>query len=375
MANRFELVNAVAEEALDLAPSELPAFLAARYEFDRELLTSVERLLSIAESNEGFLAEPAAGAEIRPGDLLGGRFRIIEELGTGGMSAVYRAEDLQLGEVALKVLHPEICGTPGAIERLRAEIRAARAVRHPNICPVFDLHSFQHEARGPITAFTMQYLPGETLAARLTYGPLDTDDILRTACGIASGIDAVHAAGILHCDLKPGNIILAPADRGPIPVIVDFGLAVLNGAGPAPWIAGSPQYMAPEQFRCQRLSAAADVYAFGLILYEMIAGTRPFPDEDLIAAAIRRNVESAPSLASVVSRAPHAWVEAIRCALLRDPSERPHSAAAVIQRMTRLAPSMDASGRHLRDRSCRHSVRRIRRRERIVADDARLRSV
>ena len=219
-----------------------------------------------------------AGPEIRSGDVLGGRFRILEELGTGGTSTVYRADDLQFGEVALKIPHPEICGVRGASERLRAELHAARAVRHPNVCTVYDLFVFETRL-GRIAATTMPCLPGETLAARLSRGPIPSGEVMRIAHGIAGGIDALHSAGIVHRDLKPENILLTlRPDGGAIPVLMDFGLAVSPGtmASAAP-ISGSPDHMAPEQFRGAPASPAVDLYAFGLILFEMLAGARPFP--------------------------------------------------------------------------------------------------
>ena len=364
---RFEFVNRVVDEALDLPAARREALISARCGSETSIAAEAIELLALAGSASKILDTPAVAISgIRPGDVLGGRFRLVRQLGLGSAGSVFLADDRYLGEVALKVMHAPLGGSH-SVERMAAEVASARSVRHPNVCPVFDLHTFECERRAPIAAFTMKYFPGETLARRLSLGPLTPGEILPMACGIASGIDAMHAAGILHCDLKPGNIVLAPGDSAPTPVIVDFGLAVSAGEGPAPRVAGSPQYMAPEQFRPQRISAAADVYAFGLILYEMIAGARPFPDEDLIATAIRRNVESAPGLASVVSWAPHAWNEAIRRALMRDPSERPYSAAGVIQMMTGFAPSTLCNAPLPLNRGCRHTVRRVLNSRRIPA--------
>jgi serine/threonine protein kinase len=204
----------------------------------------------------------------------------------------------------------------------------------------------------------MKCLNGETLASRLSQGPLSAAEALRIARGIASGVNALHAEGIVHCDLKPGNIMLDAASGGAAtPVIVDFGLATRATAGPAKAVSGSPQYMAPEQFRLAPVSPAVDVYAFGLILFEMIAGTRPFPAEELLPAAIRRAVEAAPRLRSLAPWAPVAWDEAIALALSRVPSERPRSAGEVLDMMTRAA-SPSASIHMLRpERSCSHSGR------------------
>jgi serine/threonine protein kinase len=336
MLSRFDLVNSVAEEAIDLAAPERPAFLASRCGLDRELLASVERLLAISDTADGFLDAPSDGGEIRPGDVLGNRFRILEELGAGGMCAVYLAEDRQLGEVALKIPHPELRGAPGAIERLAAEIRAVRAVHHPNVCPVYDLLFFE-TPRGPIAAATMPRLCGETLAARLTRGPIAPDQAMLIAGGIAAGIDALHRAGIVHRDLKPGNILLTPGpDGADVPVLIDFGLAGPPGAeASAAPISGSPDYMAPEQFRGTPAGPEADIYAFGLILFEMLAGARPFPAEELLPAVVRRTTEDAPSLCAASPWIPRVWDAPIARALSRAAAHRPSLAMELIAEVRR----------------------------------------
>lgn len=335
MRSRFELVNSVAEEALDLAAAERPAFLASRCGPDRELLASVERLLTMSETADGAFEWLSGVGEIRRGDILGGRFRILEELGSGGMSVIYLAEDRQLGEVALKVPHPELRGAHGAMERLAAEVRAARAVHHPNVCPVYDLFIFE-TPRGPIAAVTMPRLRGETLAARLTCGAIAPGEAMRMAAGIAAGIDALHRAGIVHRDLKPDNILLTPEPDGAVvPILLDFGLATAPGpAASAAPISGAPDYMAPEQFRGTQARPAADIYAFGLLLFEMLAGARPFPAEQLLSSVVRRTTEDAPSLSSVAPTPP-AWDPLIARALSRDPEGRPACAMELIAEMRR----------------------------------------
>jgi serine/threonine protein kinase len=335
--SRFELVNSVAEEALDLPAAERSAFLVSRSGLDTELRSCVERLLALSDTSDGFLEEPAAGCEIRPGDLLGGRFRILQELGHGGMSTVYLAEDRYLGEVALKILHPELRSAAGATERLAGEIRAARAVSHPNICPVYDLFFFDTPG-GPIAAATMPYLRGLTLAARIARGPIPPEEAMHIASGIAGGIDALHRAGIVHRDLKPANILLARAlDDAVVPVLMDFGLAVPPGAVAcsAP-ITGSPEYMAPELFRGASASPAADIYSLGLILFEMVSGVRPYPFEELVPAIVRRCTEDAPSICAVAPRTPRAWEAPISRALSRDAAQRPGSAMELIGEVGRV---------------------------------------
>jgi eukaryotic-like serine/threonine-protein kinase len=342
MTNRFEVVNAVLEEGLDLPSGERESFIAARCGADRDLFAAVSRLLAMPDS-AGFLDAAATVSEIGPGDILGGRFRILETLGTGGAATVYRAEDLHLGEIALKVLDAEM-RTVGAMERFAAEIRLARSVRHPNIRAVFDLFVLEGRRGGPIAAATMQYLRGETLASRLRRKALSCDAAINMANGIAGGIDALHKQGIVHGDLKPGNIMVtAGADGSEVPVIVDFGLARRSGAGDSEngsgsrcgEISGSPDYMAPEQFRSGVLTEAVDIYAFGLVLFEMIAGVRPFPAEDLVPSIVRRITEPAADLWTVAPWAPRQWAGAIGRALARDPAKRPASAAELLADMQR----------------------------------------
>jgi eukaryotic-like serine/threonine-protein kinase len=321
-----QLVNRLVEEALDLPVAERDSFVRDHESWGDDLAAQAMQLLALSNSINGFLERPPIPTSgIRPGDVLDGRFRILKELGAGGTAKVFLAEDPDGGSVALKVIGRFLAGEPVSM--------ALRAIRHPNLCPIFDIFNFDHERR-LLKAIAMKYVPGETLASRLSRGPLDSREMMPVALGIASGIDALHTEGIVHCDLKPENVLLAENDKGrPTPVIVDFGSAVRISGEPEKSVSGSPQYMAPEQFRHHPPSTASDIFAFGLILYEMISGSRPFPDEDLIAGAIRRSVEDAPRLRSAAPRAPAAWDHAIALALSRRPAERPHSAAAVVKLM------------------------------------------
>ncbi len=367
MNNRFELANSVVEEALDLPAGERDVFVPTACGADAVLIADVRRLLAISSAVDGFLdSPPDDSGEIRIGDLLGGRFRIVEPLGAGAMGSVFLAEDLQLGPVALKTLHPELREVPRVMERFQAEIGTARAVRHPNICAVFDLFTFELARGGPLVAFTMQYLQGETLARRLARGPIPPGEALRIAHGIGSAIDALHAEGIVHRDLKPDNIMLTLGRDGAItPVIMDFGLASRPGAE-GPSVSGSPDYMAPEQFRTASAAKSADIYAFGLILFEMIAGARPFPAEDLLPAVIRRTTEDAPRVSGVAPGAPRAWDDAIARALLREPSMRPGSARELLDQIAAASRAPEAHTVRTGAR-CSHAAPRPARHQRMNA--------
>jgi serine/threonine protein kinase len=330
--SRFEMVNEIVGGAVELAAREREAYVHQCCGPDAGLAAEALHLLGLGKAADRLLVP--CGGEPQPGDVLGGRFRIIEELGYGGAGTVFLAEDCYSGLVALKLVHPNLLAGVGAIELAAAELKAGRAVSHPNVCPAYDLFRFDDAPCGPVAALTMKYLPGETLQARLAHGPLDPGEALAIARGAASGLNAIHAAGIVHGDFKPGNLMLTPTNGGALPVILDFGLAATTNSVKASPASGSPRYMAPERFRSAPLTAAADVYAFGLLFFEMIAGKLPFIDEDLVSAAIRRNTEEPRRLSALAGWAPAGWDAVIAQALSRNPQDRPHSAMDVIALLT-----------------------------------------
>src|SRR2546421_7739345 len=223
--------------------------------------------------------EPAAGPPaFAEGELAGGRWRIVRLLGAGGMGEVYEAEDTELHEhVALKALPSRLAGDAEAIARLRREVQLARKVTHKNVCRIFDLGL--HERDGHATAFlTMELLSGETLAARLAgAGPLTPDQALPLLAQMAAALDEAHAAGVLHRDLKSANVLLVSGERA---MLMDFGIARRRGSETGT-IYGSPDYMAPEQLAGFEVTAAADIYALGVVAYEMVTGKVPFPRDAL----------------------------------------------------------------------------------------------
>src|SRR5580658_2681011 len=206
-----------------------------------------------------------------PGRLLASRYRIIALLGKGGMGEVYRADDLTLGQpVALKFLPEEASRDEGLLERFRNEVRIARRVSHPNVCRVYDVG----EVDG-YSFFTMEYVDGEDLASLLRrIGRLPQDKALDIARQLCAGLAAAHAKGVLHRDLKPANIMLD--GRGQV-VITDFGLAgVADDIRGNEIRSGTPAYMAPEQLAGKEVSTRSDIYALGLVLYEVFTGKRAF---------------------------------------------------------------------------------------------------
>ena len=259
-----------------------------------------------------------------PGRLLADRYRIIALLGKGGMGEVYRADDLTLGQpVALKFLPEEASSDPGLIERFRNEVRMARRVSHPNVCRVYDVGEVEGH-----TFFTMEYVDGEDLASLLRrIGRLPHDKAVEIARQLCAGLAAAHAKNVLHRDLKPANIMLD--GRGQV-VITDFGLAGLNDQIQGPEVrSGTPAYMSPEQLSGKEVTAQSDLYALGLVLYEVFTGKRAFTPEAL-KELIRTGGSSTPSAPSSVVKDLDPAVERVilRC-LEPEPRNRPASALSV----------------------------------------------
>lgn len=257
-----------------------------------------------------------------PGTLLSQRYRIVDFLGRGGMGAVYRADDLLLGTtVALKFL-PGTLHNEATLERFRSEVRIARQVSHPNVCRVYDIGE-----AGGLVFLSMEYVDGEDLASMLSrVGKLSPGQALDIARKLCSGLTAAHERGVIHRDLKPANVML---DRQGQVRIMDFGLAAIaDVANPGEPSCGTPGYISPEQFAGRPATQLSDIYAFGILLFEIIAGWRPFQATNL-AALVEEQQAGPPDLASFVDNV-HPAVDRIvsRC-LNPDPRKRPPSALAV----------------------------------------------
>jgi len=263
------------------------------------------------------------GGRFAPGEMLGGRYRIVELLGQGGMGEVYRAEDLLLGQrVALKFLPAALAGDVERMERLLAEVRLARQVSHPNVCRVYDVG----EADGH-TFFSMELIEGDDLATLLRQvGRFPAEKGLEIARQLCAGLAAAHDRGVVHRDLKPGNVLV---DRAGKVHVADFGLALAGSATGGEAFAGSPGYMAPEQLAGREATPKSDLFALGIVLYELFTGKRAYRADSL--AELRRRVEEGPPTrpSEVVPGFDPAIERAILRCLERDPRDRPSSALAV----------------------------------------------
>ena len=262
-----------------------------------------------------------------PGTIVAGRYRIVAMAGKGGMGEVYRADDLRVGQtVALKFLPPGVAVDPVAVARLHTEVRLAREIAHPNVCRVYDVG----EVDG--TPFlSMQYVDGENLATllrRIDRLPHEkAEDLARQ---LATGIAAAHDRGVLHRDLKPANVMLD--ERGKL-LVTDFGLsAAAADSGAEKGIVGTPAYMAPEQLAGQPATVRSDLYALGLLMYELFTG-RPVFKADTYDALMRQRERFDPArLAESMERVevPAPVVRMVLRCLERDPLRRPASAMAVL---------------------------------------------
>src|SRR5262245_25045715 len=260
---------------------------------------------------------PQADARFTPGELLAGRYRIVAPLGKGGMGEVYRADDLTLGQpVALKFLPQHLAADSDRLSRFRKEVAAARKVSHPHVCRVYDIAD---HAGQPF--LTMEYVDGEDLSSLLKrVGRLPEEKGIEIARQLCGALAAVHDQGLLHRDLKPANVMLD--GRGNVR-LTDFGLAATaQDLSATEARSGTPLYQAPEQLAGKEVTARTDVYALGLVLYELFTGKRPFPGSE------RETPPSKPS-SHVTGLNPAVERVILRC-LEPDPANRPRSVYEVL---------------------------------------------
>jgi eukaryotic-like serine/threonine-protein kinase len=359
-SDRWKQVDNLLQSVLDRPPEEADAYLDSLFPEDPALVSEVRSLLAAREQAGNFLETPAIEAAARA--LAGqndqqtvlpsvglslSRYRILEEIGRGGMGVVYKAEDLELGRfVALKFL-PGLASDPLALERFRREARAASALNHPCICTIYEVG--RHNGRFFIA---MEFLDGLTLKRRIDGRPMDPAVLIRLALGIADGLEAAHTAGIIHRDVKPANIFIT--SRGTAKIL-DFGLAKVMAKGqvvdePPPRPTGSPErdltntgvvagtaaYMSPEQIRGLPLDARSDLFSFGIVLYEMSTGKQPFQGDssELIYESILHRTPQPPI--RVNPALPRALNQIIQKALQKEPSLRYQHAAEMQAALHRL---------------------------------------
>ncbi len=288
-----------------------------------------------SSSESGFLI-------FRPGDVVAERYGIVRFIARGGAAEVYEAEDRELrSRLALKAIRREHSSNETAIERFKREINLARQVTHPNVSRIYD---FGHEQRGPdnVLFLTMELLEGDTLHRRIRkVGRLPAAEALPLVRQMAAGLEAAGRAGVVHRDFKSGNVMLVPApeeEGGERAVITDFGMARMASGSKESQVVtgedlvvGSPAYMAPEQMEDGPLSPATDIYAFGVVLFEMVTGRFPFQAETALATALMRLNEKPPPPRTYAPELDEHWNRAILRCLERDPARRFSSAGELVE--------------------------------------------
>ena len=285
---------------------------------------AIDRIAPKLESVRSFIDPDALGATAElPLPPRVGPYVVDREIGRGGMGIVCRAHDPRLGrDVALKIFPAAGAEGTDAEQRVLAEARAASALDHANICTIYDVGTLD-DGR-PYLA--MAYYAGGTLAERLTNGPLGVDEATGIALQMADALACAHAAGIVHRDVKPRNV--AFGDRGEAKLL-DFGVALLRDQAGVPGSAGTPAYMAPEQVQGGPVDARADVWALGVMLFEMLTGRRPFGGETRTAVTQSILHDDPPDVRSLRPEVPASLASVVTRTLRKAPDERIGSAAAL----------------------------------------------
>ncbi len=345
--DQVQRVRDLFEAALDHAPADVAAWLNGQTS-DTRVRGEVLSLLDHHSRAGSFLAEPAVErlphllAEeeaLAPGTVVG-PYTIVRELGRGGMGRVYLASDARLGRtVALKALAPQLTRDPSHRERLRREARAAAALTHPGICTVYAL-----EELGDELYIATEFVDGHTLREEIASGPRPSgDQIVNTARELAAALASAHAKGITHRDLKPENVMRTADGRLKI---LDFGLARLDapaasvppvrGLATLPGVLlGTPAYMAPEQLNGQTADARADVFAFGVLIYEYSCGVHPFDASTQLALLARVLESDARPLEERCPYLPVAIADVVARCLRKAPAERYASGGEILEVINR----------------------------------------
>jgi serine/threonine protein kinase/formylglycine-generating enzyme required for sulfatase activity/dienelactone hydrolase len=345
----WETVKALFEAALGEEPSSRSAFLRSHCS-DERLLSEVERLLR--EHHEAEHPVLRGIAPLNPdrllaeGEILGDRFRILSFIAAGGMGQVYKAEDNRLGrQVAIKAVGEAFS------QRFEREARIIASLNHPSICALHDIgHNY----------LVMEYLEGESLAARIKRGPMPLQEVLNIALATARALAVAHRHGIVHRDLKPGNIMLTPSGAK----LLDFGLAKHEQDGLATDVTattpvsdsaqavGTLLYMAPEQMQGKPADARSDIFAFGSVLYEMLSGKRAFDrksNADIIVAVSR---EEPKPLHELVRDVPDDLRTLIKRCLRKEPEKRYASIAEVESKLQAIQTLTDRASLRFRLHQC-----------------------
>jgi serine/threonine protein kinase len=324
--DRMQRIEALYGETLALPDGERKAFLDRACGGDGELKHEIESLLAYQRQAESYMDRPAfhqVAQSLADGtgvlvDRMLGRYQLLSLVGRGGTAAVYCAVDTRLNRlVAVKVLPAFIAGDRERVERFEHEARAVAVLNHPHICTLHDIGT-----EGEMHYLVFEYLVGEALSDRLSRGALPLSEALDDATQIAGALAYAHDLGIIHLDLKPSNIMLM---RNTLKLF-DFGIAELRypdmPASPSSAASGTPGYMSPEQLESKETDLRTDVFAFGVVMYEMITGRSAFPARGSLEAAVLNLKECPPPISRFQPEVPQEVELLVTRCLARNPSER-----------------------------------------------------
>ncbi len=271
---------------------------------------------------------PAPTARLEPGDVLGGRYEILQLLGEGGMGAVYKARDRELDRfVALKIIHPDLANRPGVLQRFKQELILARKVTHKNVIRIFDLG----EADG-IRFISMDYIDGQDLKSMLKQkGKFTPEEAVSIVAQVCRALQAAHAEAVIHRDLKPQNIML---DKQGTVIVMDFGIArsmETPGMTTTGMLVGTPEYMSPEQAKGEKVDARSDLFTLGIIFYELLTGDTPYRADTALATMLKRTQERARPPAERVPTLPRYVNDVVVKCLEINPELRYQKAVDILQ--------------------------------------------
>lgn len=278
------------------------------------------------------------------GQTLGGRYRLVELLGSGGMATIYRATDTGLGrDVALKLLRPEYLRDPDFSSRFRQEAQSAASLSHPNVVTVYD---YGEDPSGPY--IVMELVDGEDLATILRRsGPLPPRQVARIGAGVARALAAAHARGLVHRDVKPGNVLL----QGDHAYLTDFGLSKLLDSDASRLTApgrmvGTAEYLSPEQIRGEPVTGATDTYSLGCVIFECVQGGPPFGDREGMNILWGHLQDEPPDPAKSRTDISPAFSHALKAALRKEPAERPITSVEYARSLSQAAgiPTIGPAG-------------------------------
>ena len=325
---RFEKLKELFQAALDRSSEDRESFLNHACASDATLRPELDALLEAHLQNDSFLEQPLEQPMETEKDIPQalvdqqiGPYRVDRVIARGGMGIVYAAQDTRLGRtVALKAISPELTGEETQQERFRTEARAAAALSHPAIATVYALEDY-----GGQLYLVTEYLEGNTLREVLAHGPVEMSQLISIGMEVVEGLVAAHAKGVVHRDLKPENILITEQGSAKI---LDFGLALLaEGSEPRKQLTqpgtllGTPAYMAPEQLQGNAIDFRCDIFAVGVILYELSSGSNPFRGSSIIST-IARVLETEPKPLPTGSASLARLSEIIQRCIAKKPAER-----------------------------------------------------